>query len=216
VFRRLIWGHRRPSSHTNTSAATETNRDGDEEQGVNGDTAESTAGEPLPLISTSARNSKDQRQEPGRWIVFLWGISTFYAIFYSFEMTFLYVNERWVQLLGIQLLLSSSDVFTWIQLVACCKYGVTGCYSLTQTCVGIKLLHVLFNMMMESRASVTSVRHWMFLLEDSTYLWCSRYWLQAQPRILLSVKGIALLLMGAVSCSLIMYNLTSMNRITRL
>jgi len=177
----------------------------DEEQG-NGD--EDT--EPLPLVTPR------KAPEPNRLIVIVWGISTAYAIFYSFEMTFLYLNDRWYQLLGIQLLLSASDVFTWIHLVACCKYGITSCYPLTQVCVGVKLLHVLFNLMMESKESITSARHWMFLLEDSTYLWCSRVWLQAQPRKLLSIKGVGLLLLGASSCALMIHNLTSMNRITRM
>lgn len=177
----------------------------DEEQGI-GDT------EPLPLIDG---RKEQQQQEPNRLIVLLWGISTIYAIFYSFEMTFLYINDQWYQLLGVQLLLSASDILTWIHLVACSKYGMKCCSPLTQLCSGIKLLHLLFNLMMESKESITSGRHWMFLLEDSTYLWCARYWLKAQPRKLLSIKGVALLLMGAASCALLIQNLTSMNRITR-
>ena len=187
--------HRRPTSRVQETI--------DEEQGT-------VDNEPLPLITR-----KEQQGEPNKLIVIIWGISTAYAIFYSFEAAFLYMNERWYQLLGIQLLLTASDVFTWIQLVACCKYGIGACWPLTQMCAGIKLLHVLFNLFMESRESITSARHWMFLLEDSTYLWCSRYWLQAQPRKLLTVKGIAFLLFGAASCALLIHNLTSMNRVTR-
>jgi hypothetical protein len=168
--------------------------------------------EPLPFLITRKTESA---QEPNRLIVLVWGISTAYAIFYSFEIIFLYLNDRWYQLLGIQVLLTASDILTWIQLIACCKYGIAPCYPMTQVCVSIKLLHVLFNIFMESRESITSARHWMFLFEDTTYLWCSKYWLQAQPRKLLSVKGVGFLLLAASSCALLMHNLTSMNRITR-
>lgn len=175
----------------------------DEEQG-NGDS------EPLPLTVR-----KEEHQEPNRFIVVLWGISTAYATFYSFEMMFLYINDRWYQLLAVQILLSASDILTWVHLVCCSKYGMALCYPLTQLSSGIKLLHLLFNLLMESKESISSGRHWMFLLEDSTYLWCARYWLKAQPRKLFSVKGMALLLVGAASCALLIQNLTSMNRITR-
>jgi hypothetical protein len=191
--------HHRPTTLTRTTETT------DEEEG-NG-----LSVEPLPWISR-----REPPQEPNRLIVFFWGVSTAYAIFYSFEVVFLYINDRWYQLLGIQVLLTLTDIFTWIHLCATAKYGMAFCYPLTQTCSGIKLLHLLFNIMLESKKSITSARHWMFLLEDSTYLWCARYWLLAQPRKLLTMKGIALLLLGAASCALLIHNLTSMNRITRL
>lgn len=195
--------HKQPNRNSITR---EEGRDEEQGSGLQVDS------DPLPLVSSR----KDQQAEPSRFIVLLWGISTAYAIFYSFEMTFLYFNDRWYQLLGVQILLSASDILTWIHLVACCKYGVTACSPLTQTCAGIKLLHVLFNLLMESRESITSARHWMFLLEDATYLWCCRSWLGAQPRKLFSIRGIALLFLGAASCALLIHNLTSMNRITRM
>lgn len=174
--------------------------------------------EPLPLVSR-----KDEQRNvggttsrpPSRWVVLIWGISTVYAIFYSFEMTFLYINDRWYQLLGVQSLLSSSDIVTWIHLVAFCRYGQCNPQALAQLCVGIKLLHVVFNLVGESRNSYSSVRHWMFLLEDSTYLWCCRHWVGVSPRQLLTIRGILMLLFVAVSLAALVHNMTSMNRITR-
>ena len=182
----------------------------DEEQGNGTVSLE----EPLPLISG---RKQERNKEPNRLIVVLWGVSTAYAIFYSFEMFFLYINDRWYQLMAIQVLLTLTDVVTWILLVTVCKYGMSRSFSWTQVCCGIKLLHLLFNLLLESKQSITSGRHWMFLLEDSTYLWCAQFWIGAQPRKLVTtVKGVTLLLLSAASCALLIYNLTSMNRITRL
>jgi hypothetical protein len=94
--------YRRPTSASVPST------ESDEESG--------NTSEPLPLVTTRKTESA---QDPNRLIVVVWGISTAYAIFYSFEVIFLYLNDRWYQLLGIQILLTASDVLTWIQLVAC-------------------------------------------------------------------------------------------------
>jgi hypothetical protein len=205
----LFLMHRYHHQTSTTSAAiNRTEESLDEDQGNGAITVE-----PLPLIPSR----KQEHKEPNRLIVLLWGVSTAYAIFYSFEMFFLYVNDRWYQLMAIQVLLTLTDVFTWVRLVLVCKYGMRCSFSGTQVCCGIKLLHLIFNLMVESRESITSGRHWMFLLEDSTYLWCAQFWIAAQPRkVVTTVKGMALLLLSAASCALLICNLTSMNRITRL
>lgn len=173
--------------------------------------------EPLPLVSRTdgRRTVGNTSRRPSRWIVLVWGVATAYAIFYSFEVPFLYMNDRWYQLLGVQLLLTISDTMTWIHLVACCKYGHCPSFTLAQACVGIKLLHLIFNLLGESRQSISSVRHWMFLLEDSTYLWCCRSWLSARPRSFLTFRGIISLMIVVAMSAVVMHNMTSMNRITR-
>lgn len=204
----------RVRSNTVESSGTDSTEEAEKERRAD----QEAVSEPLPLVSRKGekRNAGGTTsRRPPTWVVLIWGISTAYAIFYSFEMMFLYLNDRWYQLLGVQILLSSSDIVTWIHLVAFCKYGQCRSQALAQLCVGIKLLHVVFNLVGESRNSYFSVRHWMFLLEDTTCLWCYRHWVGVSPRQLLTIRGIMMLLFVAMSLAALLHNMTDMNRITR-
>lgn len=101
------------------------------------------------------------------YLSLLWGISTAYGIFYSFEMIFLYINDRWYALLQVQLMFTLTDVYVWIWMVAHIKYGLS-LRSTSWTCVLIKFNHLLFNILIER--GIWTGRHFMFCMEDATCL----------------------------------------------
>ena len=143
----------------------------------------------LPLLLQHQQQQQQQGVDVSLapvWLVLLWAISTTYGVFYSFEVVFLYVNDGWYQLLGLQLFMTLSDAVTWIHFLAVAKYRLFSkqqqqqqqhsVWSSSWSCsqwmslvsCSIKLLHLVFNVTME--ADVWILRHWVFLLEDSTYL----------------------------------------------
>jgi len=139
----------------------------------------------LPLFRSSFGGTATtiESRPPHVVMVLAFGISTAYGIFYSFEVVFLYVNDQWYHLLNTQLLLTFMDIFAWVWLVLAIKYRVwhprlsPACSHLS---LGIKLVHMLFNLLVEKNEGRT-VRHWLFLVEDATFIWCSSYWLQTTP-----------------------------------
>lgn len=129
------------------------------------------------------------------YILVLWGISTAYGIFYSFEMMFLYLNDRWYQLLGIQILFSATDIFVWCWMVGHVKYQFLGKSTLAaKACLLIKFNHLLFNICIER--GIWSPRHWLFCLEDLTCL------LLAKAVFGPSLKSLARPLMVSTLCTL--------------
>lgn len=95
----------------------------------------------------------------------IWGISTAYAIFYSFEVVFLYVNDGWLPLLPVQLMFTFTDVYVWLWMVGHLKYRLWGKASpYAKACVLIKFSHVAFNILVEK--GFWMIRHWLFCLED--------------------------------------------------
>jgi hypothetical protein len=128
----------------------------------------------LPHTKRDKSSPSSKYAPPRLPIIILWVISTIYGIFYSFEVTFLYLNDQWYALLPIQILFTTSDVISWIYLILIHKYKLCN-NSLANFCIGIKLSHLLFNTIIENYDA--SMRHVLFLLEDSIYLWCAYSWL---------------------------------------
>ena len=157
-----------------------------------------------------------QTGQPPVWLILLWTISTTYGVFYSFEVVFLYINDRWYQLLGLQLLLTTTDVLTWVWILAVAKHGILphgSMPSVSTVCCCIKVLHLAFNVCVE--ADIWILRHWVFLLEDATYLGLAPfvldcYWWESlrKPRFVAALVGVGLVMLLAVR------SLPTMGRIT--
>lgn len=133
-------------------------------------------------------------------LVLVWTLATLYAIFYSYEMVFLYINDRWYQLLGLQLVMTLSDTLTWMAAIAITKYKL--CCTTTpwvaNVCCIIKVLHLVFNILVE--ADWWNIRHWLFLLEDATYLCLAPVLLDMGQSPPLSAHSRSRLLYGLVGC----------------
>lgn len=129
-------------------------------------------------------------------LLILWFISTAYGMFYSFEMVFLYINDNWYSLLGIQLLFSVTDIFVWCWMVGHFKYQFWGKSTIVSTvCLIIKFNHMLFNIVIER--GIWSPRHWLFCLEDMTCLLLARVFFGQSVKAMakpLTASGLAVLL----------------------
>lgn len=130
----------------------------------------------------------------------IWGLSTAYAIFYSFEIIFLYINDRWLQLLPVQLLFTATDLYVWIWMVGRIKYRFWGkASSYAKACIFIKFCHVVFNILVEKKIWV--LRNWLFCSEDLACLAMAQEifgFSLLKMRKEMSVLGIGLLISATV------------------
>ncbi len=107
----------------------------------------------------------------GRWPQVAYAFACFYPVYYSFEMTFMYVNDGWYPLLPMQLYFTFTDSFAWCYAVAVLVYGVRPRQSATLMSVAVKVSHVVFNCFIERGwTSPAALRNAFFLLEDVLYV----------------------------------------------
>ena len=122
----------------------------------------------LPNLSAGGRDSGAPASAPvwaRSWITWVrypvLGLASVYPILYNHEMTFMYINDQWDSLLGVQLGFLIADdaclLLRWLD-------------ALPSARAGLRLLHVYFNLGMEADglSSWSSfARNSLFLLDDS-------------------------------------------------
>lgn len=110
-------------------------------------------------------------------LLLVWFLSTMYGIFYSFEVIFLYLNDKWYDLLAVQLFFTLTDMYVWIMMVMVVKYPHIMLSSKSKTtsssfwrrlCLYLKFGHLSFNLLVERDWKTT--RHLLFFLEDASCL----------------------------------------------